>query len=89
MTITKLKHVIGIKRHKTNIQTIYIIKCMFIPMHDLPLLTFQQHNTYGIMYKHMNVCTCYQNKENNKQTLTLTCDSKPSKQTCETETLEA
>ena len=52
---------------------------MFIPMHDLPLLTFQQHNTYGIMYKHMNVCTCYQNKENNKQTLTLACDSKLSK----------
>ena len=62
---------------------------MFIPMHDLPLLTFQQHNTYGIMYEHVNVCTCYENKENNKQTLTLTCDSKPSKQTCETETLEA
>ena len=58
MAITKLyKPIIGIKRHKTNIQTIYIIKCMFILMHDLPLFTFQQHDTYDKMYEHMNACT--------------------------------
>ena len=64
MTITKLKHVIGIKRHKMNIQTIYIIKCMFIPMHDLPFLTFQQHNIYDIMYEHVNACIKHLKQEN-------------------------
>ena len=49
-----VKHIIG---HKTNIQTTYIIKCMFISMHGLPLLTFQQHDTYGIMIEHVNACS--------------------------------
>ena len=29
-------------------------RCMFMWMHDLPLLTLQQLNSYGIMHEHMN-----------------------------------
>ena len=29
---------------------------------------------YDIMHEHVNACTWYQNKENTKQTLILTCE---------------
>ena len=38
---------------------------MFIPIHGLPSLTFQQHGTYGIMNGHMNACSCHQKQETN------------------------
>ena len=38
-------------------------------MHDLPLLTFQQLNAYGIMHEHMNAWSWHWNKANTKQTL--------------------
>ena len=41
----------------------YIIKCMLIPMHGLPSLTFQQHITYGIMNGHVNACSWHQSKK--------------------------
>ena len=37
---------------------------MFIPMHDLPFLTFQQHNIYNIMYEHVNACIKHLKQEN-------------------------
>ena len=40
------------------------------------LLTLQQLSTYGIMHEHMNTWSWHWNKENTKQTLILTCDSK-------------
>jgi len=54
-----VKHIIVIEKHKERHSTIYTIKCMFIPMHGLPSLTFQQHNTYGIMNEHVNACSCH------------------------------
>ena len=33
---------------------------MWMWMYDLPLLTLQQLNTYGIMHGHVNVCSLYQ-----------------------------
>ena len=41
---------------------LYIIKCMFIPMHNLPLLTFQQHSTYGIIYGYVTACLWHQDE---------------------------
>ena len=41
---------------------LYIIKCIFIPMHDLPLLNFQQHSTYGIISGHVNACLWHQDE---------------------------
>ena len=32
-------------------------------MYDLPLLTLQQFRTYGIMHRHVNVCSWYQTKK--------------------------
>ena len=47
----------------------YIIKCMFIPMHGLPLLTFQQHSTYGIINGYVNGVFMASKQENKHETL--------------------
>ena len=44
-------------------------------MHDL---SCSNSVSMAFMREHENACSCHQNKENTKQTLTLACDSKPS-----------
>ena len=54
----------------------HTINALIFPMHDLPFTYLV--TPMASMRGHVNVCSCHQNKENTKQTLTLTCDSKPS-----------
>ena len=61
-----------ISSNKTKTQMHGHFKCM-----TYPLLTLQQHNTYGIMHEHVNACSWHSKL---RQTLIKTCDRK---QACE------